>query len=115
VPGSTVPRGTPQSLIWKRKLWELHTGWLGLALSVVSAWLITNGMKNMFGKPRPDLLARCHADIDNIAKYIVGGYNNFSSNGQLVRAEICTNPDKAILDDGFRSYPSGHSSSSAAG
>lgn len=115
VPGPTVPKGTPKSLIWKRKLWELHTGWLGLALALMGAWFITNGMKNLFGKPRPDLLARCHPDIENLTKYIVGGYSNTSSNGQLVSADICKNTDKKILDDGFRSYPSGHSSSAAAG
>jgi membrane-associated phospholipid phosphatase len=115
VPGATVPKGTPKSLIWKRKLWELHTGWLGLALSLVSAWFITNGMKNLFGKPRPDLLSRCQPDIANVAKYVLGGIANISSNGQLVGAGICTNQDRKVLDDGFRSYPSGHSSSSAAG
>src|SRR3954462_7029877 len=26
VPGPTVPKSTPKSLIWKRKLWEWHTG-----------------------------------------------------------------------------------------
>ncbi|EEY19002.1 predicted protein [Verticillium alfalfae VaMs.102] len=62
VPGNTVPEGTPKSLIWKRKLWELHVGLLGLALAIVGAWFITNGMKNMFGKPRPDLLSRCEPD-----------------------------------------------------
>lgn len=115
VPGATVPKGVPRSLIWKRKLWELHQGWLGLALSCAAAWLITNGMKNMFGKPRPDLIARCQPDIEHLAKYIVGGIANSSSNGQLVSGNICTNQDKAILDDGFRSCPSGHASSSAAG
>ncbi|KAK3941860.1 PAP2-domain-containing protein [Diplogelasinospora grovesii] len=115
VPGSTVPRGTPKSLVWKRKLWELHAGWLGLALSLVAAWFITNGMKNLFGKPRPDLISRCQPDLANLSKYIVGGIANSSSNGQLVSGDICKNPDKYILDDGFRSYPSGHSSSSAAG
>ncbi|KAK0730603.1 PAP2 superfamily-domain-containing protein [Lasiosphaeris hirsuta] len=115
VPGATAPRNTPKALIWKRKLWELHTGWLGLALSIVAAWLITNGMKNLFGKPRPDLLSRCQPDLANLSKYIVGGFTNVSSNSQLVSADICQNPDKYTLDDGFRSYPSGHSSSSAAG
>lgn len=52
VPGPSVPKSTPKSLIWKRKLWEWHTGWLGLALSLGSAFLITQGMKNLFGKPR---------------------------------------------------------------
>jgi membrane-associated phospholipid phosphatase len=116
VPGATVPRGTPRDLIWKRKLWELHMGWLGLALSVVASWLITNGMKNMFGKPRPDLLSRCQPDLANIAAHIAGGIaNSTNTEGILVYASICTNTDKYQLDDGFRSYPSGHSSSAAAG
>lgn len=118
VPGATVPLGTPKSLIWKRKLWELHTGLLGLALSIVGAWFITNGMKNLFGKPRPDLLDRCQPDLDNLAKYIIGGVKGLktaTTAGQLVSPDICKNTDKAMLDDGFRSYPSGHSSSSAAG
>ncbi|KAK4456975.1 PAP2 superfamily-domain-containing protein [Cladorrhinum samala] len=121
VPGATVPKGTPKSLIWQRKLWELHAGWLGLALSVCCAWIITNGMKNLFGKPRPDLLDRCQPDLANLSKYIIGGlYRNnatraTSNMGQLVSPNICKNPDKPLLDDGFRSYPSGHSSSASAG
>jgi membrane-associated phospholipid phosphatase len=115
VPGRTVPKGTPASLIWKRKLWELHIGWLGLALSLISAWIITQGMKNLFGKPRPDLLSRCMPDLVNATDYIVGFSSSKDYTGQLVSANICKNPDKAFLDDGFRSYPSGHSSSAAAG
>ncbi|KAK4117383.1 PAP2-domain-containing protein [Canariomyces notabilis] len=115
VPGATVPPGTPKSLIWQRKLWELHMGLLGLALSIVAAWFITNGMKNLFGKPRPDLLSRCQPDLDNFNDYIVGGLVTATNNGLLVSPKICTNTDRHVLDDGFRSYPSGHSSSSAAG
>ncbi|KAF3012375.1 hypothetical protein E8E14_007949 [Neopestalotiopsis sp. 37M] len=113
VPGPTVPKGTPASLIWKRKLWELHAGWLGLAMSLCGAWFITSGMKNMFGKPRPDLLSRCQPDYANIANYYVLKVNGSLSG--LVSADICKNTDKSLLDDGFRSYPSGHSSSAAAG
>lgn len=114
VPGPTVPKGTPKSLIWKRKLWELHTGWLGLALSLVGAWFITSGMKNLFGKPRPDLLSRCEPDYANReAYYVLNG--TLGDLGGLVYATICKNTDKDKLDDGFRSYPSGHSSSAAAG
>ncbi|KAI5463034.1 PAP2 superfamily-domain-containing protein [Mariannaea sp. PMI_226] len=116
VPGTTVPKGTPSGLIWRRKMWELHVGWLGLALSLVSAWAFTQCMKNLFGKPRPDLLDRCIPDIEHVAKYVVGGGLAWGdNNGQLVSAAICTQKDKAKLDDGFRSYPSGHSSSAAAG
>src|SRR5205085_329275 len=95
--------------------WELHMGWLGLGLSIISTWIVTNGMKNLYGKPRPDLLSRCDPDIENVAKYLVGGFASSSMNGQLVSHLICRNTDSDILDDGFRSYPSGHSSSAAAG
>ncbi|KAH8599046.1 PAP2 superfamily-domain-containing protein [Bisporella sp. PMI_857] len=120
VPGPTVPRSAPKSLIWQRKLWEWHTGWLGLALSLGSAFLITQGMKNLFGKPRPDLLSRCQPDLANINDYIIGGFPGIQSqpgvNGlYLVSAAICKNTDKDILDDGFRSYPSGHASFAAGG
>ncbi|KAL2269865.1 hypothetical protein VTJ83DRAFT_2049 [Remersonia thermophila] len=117
VPGATVPPGTPKSLIWRRKLWELHTGLLGLGLAVIAAWFITNTMKNLFGKPRPDLLSRCQPDLENLEKYIIGGLKGLQGAtvaGQLVSPEICKNKDDHMLNDGFRSYPSGHSSSSAA-
>ncbi|KAH6985497.1 hypothetical protein EDB80DRAFT_756610 [Ilyonectria destructans] len=115
VPGPTVPKDTPKTLIWKRKLWELHVGWLGLALALVSAWFFTEGMKNMYGKPRPDLLSRCEPDTENTQKYVVGGFAGESMNGHLFSADICQQKDSYKLNDGFRSYPSGHSSSSAAG
>ncbi|PSR78243.1 PAP2 superfamily-domain-containing protein [Coniella lustricola] len=120
VPGHTVPSGTPKSLIWRRKLWELHVGWLGLAVSVGGTWFITNGIKNMAGKPRPDLLARCNPDFENYANFVVGGVDVASGFQRLVSADICRGmanmaDAQSILEDGFRSYPSGHSSSSAAG
>lgn len=116
VPGPTVPKSVPKSLIWRRKLWEWHMGWLGLALSLTSAFLITNGMKNLFGKPRPDLISRCVPDMQNVAAHLYHGFGNDQNPiMQLVSAGICTQTDKSILDDGFRSYPSGHSSFSSAG
>lgn len=115
VPGATVPRDTPKLLIWKRKFWELHAGLLGLALSLIIAWFFTQGMKNMFGKPRPDLLARCQPDLDNASDFAIGGFDGENSLGRLFSADICTSNDTHKLDDGFRSYPSGHASSAAAG
>lgn len=115
VPGHTVPRGTPKSIVWKRKLWELNVGWLGMTLALAGAWFITNGMKNLFGKPRPDLLSRCNPDLANYAKYIVGGLDVADGYQRLVSAAICRGVEGRDLADGFRSYPSGHSSSAAAG
>ncbi|KAI3565737.1 PAP2 superfamily-domain-containing protein [Fusarium oxysporum f. sp. albedinis] len=115
VPGMTVPKGTPKTLIWQRKLWELHVGVLGLVLSLTLSWFFTSSMKNLFGKPRPDLLSRCDPDWGNIDRYLVGGFKWQSMTGQLVSADICQQTDKYKIDDGFRSYPSGHSSAAAGG
>lgn len=116
VPGPTVPKSTPKSLIWRRKLWEWHTGWLGLALALASAFLITQGMKNLFGKPRPDLLSRCDPDLEKRDDFALGGFLQISAGDfRMYSAAICRQTDKAKLDDGFRSFPSGHSSFSSSG
>ncbi|OBT89546.1 hypothetical protein VE02_01083 [Pseudogymnoascus sp. 03VT05] len=116
VPGPSVPKSVPKGLIWRRKLWEWFTGWLGLGMSCASSWLVTSGLKNLVGKPRPDVIARCMPDLSQIAKYAVAGIPALKGTTvTLVHAGICTNPDPKLLDDGWRSWPSGHSSFSAAG
>jgi membrane-associated phospholipid phosphatase len=116
VPGPTATRETPRALLWRRKFWEWNTGWMGLGLSVAVSFFFTQGLKNLFGKPRPDLLARCKPDVDNIAGHAVGTYaSSFSPEWVLVSYTICQQTDKSILDDGFRSFPSGHSSMSWSG
>ncbi|KAF2003288.1 PAP2 domain-containing protein [Amniculicola lignicola CBS 123094] len=116
VPGPTVSKTTPKSLIWRRKFWELNTGWMGLALSLAVAFMITQGMKLLFGKPRPDLLSRCRPDMSRISSASVSSAGlDFNPLWVLVTAEICTNTDTDILHDGFKSFPSGHASFSWAG
>jgi membrane-associated phospholipid phosphatase len=115
VPASGLPKNTraPRYNVWRHKLWEWHAGWLGLALSVVLAFFFTSGMKNILGKPRPNLLSRCQPDVVNLAEYVVS--NATAASGRLVSAGICTNTDKSVIDEGFRSFPSGHSSAAASG
>jgi membrane-associated phospholipid phosphatase len=72
-------------------------------------------MKNLFGKPRPNLLARCEPDLSNISAYVVGGFGqDISARWTLVKSSICTTTNMRDLDDAFRSFPSGHSSFSWA-
>lgn len=85
----------------KDRLWELNCGILGLALSEGMAFVITGTFKNAVGKPRPDLIDRCRP---------LAGSADPSPYG-LSNSTICTQTDNAILKDGFRSFPSGHSSS----
>ena len=99
------------SAIYRLKLWEWHTGWLGLALALATTLLFTEGMKNMFGKPRPDLLSRCDPDLANIARSAVGGFGNRLTEGiTLVSSTICRQRNQGILNGGFKSFPSGHAS-----
>ena len=105
-----------KSLLWRRKLWEWNTGWMGLALSLASAFFITSGLKDLVGKPRPDLIARCDPDISQIQEHLVGGLGLlFEEAPIIVDVSICRQTDMSILNDGFASFPSGHSSFSWAG
>lgn len=71
----------------------------------------------IFGKPRPHLIALCKPDLANIDQYIVGPATgrNLSPEWTLVDASICLQTDKKMLNDGFRSFPSGHCSFSWSG
>ncbi|KGO71692.1 Phosphatidic acid phosphatase type 2/haloperoxidase [Penicillium italicum] len=87
----------------KDRLWELNCGILGLLLAQALAFVITQALKTACGKPRPDLIDRCQPRAGS--KDLFPGLSN---------STICTG-DPALLTDGFRSWPSGHSSSSFAG
>jgi membrane-associated phospholipid phosphatase len=116
VPGPTAVRGTPPSLIWRRKLWECYTGWMGLGVALAGAFMVTEGLKDIYGKPRPDLLDRCQPDLAKLAQFVVGGLGQqFGEAPLLVDSRICQQTDNSILRDGFASFPSGHSSFSWAG
>ncbi|KAF2205958.1 lipid phosphate phosphatase 1 [Delitschia confertaspora ATCC 74209] len=91
----------------KDRLWELNCGILGLMLSVCASFTITGALKNAIGKPRPDLIARC---------MVREGYEEAAGKSfALTTYEVCTNPNNDVLKDGFRSFPSGHSSTAFAG
>lgn len=118
IPGPSIDRSTtPRSLIWRRKLWEWFTGWLGLGLSIALSFFLTQGMKNLFGKHRPDFLARCNPDFTQIRHSAVGIYGDQTSeNVPLVSWESCRSKDGSGVglsefEDGFRSFPSGHCTS----
>lgn len=89
----------------KSRLWELNCGILGLLLGVGLSFVITAALKNAIGKPRPDIIERC-----NIPPQIAAGFLEIA-NFTLATHSLCDQPDNAKLKDGFRSFPSGHSSS----
>lgn len=112
-PGSPAPDGpkpsTSQTV--RSKLWEWNAGWLGLVVSLAGVWMATQGLKDLAGKPRPDMLARCNPDVSKVAQYAVGGLGNIVQGAPtLVSWEICQNKSDMLRVDGFSSFPSGHSS-----
>ncbi|RAH41579.1 phosphatase PAP2 family protein [Aspergillus brunneoviolaceus CBS 621.78] len=103
---------------WRLRLWEWHAGWLGLGLSLAGAFFITSGLKDVVGKPRPDLLARCQPNLSslNITAYAVSGLGVGRPEAPvMVTTRICQATDSKTLRDGFAGFPSGHSSFSWSG
>ena len=84
---------------------------MGLGLGLATTFLFTEGMKVSFGKPRPDLLARCSLDPTRIGEFALGGFQTrLPEYNVLVSWEICDQADKSVIRDGFQSFPSGHAS-----
>ncbi|KAL9011085.1 MAG: hypothetical protein Q9173_004047 [Seirophora scorigena] len=84
------------------RLHKTHVTLLGLLISLLLTSFLTDTFKNAIGRPRPDLLARC--------KPAKGTPTN-----RLVTIEVCTEKDHHTLHDGWRSFPSGHSSFAFSG
>lgn len=70
--------------------------------SVILTCFITDVIKNAVGRPRPDLISRCKPALG-------------TPKDELVTISVCTETDHHTLHDGWRSFPSGHSSLSFAG
>lgn len=96
------------SAVHTRPFARMNTAALGLLLTLAITAVITNLVKSLVGRPRPDLLDRCQP---RLPAWDEGKYHS-----TLVTDAICTTAhDSPILKDGFRSFPSGHSSTSFAG
>ncbi|KAK7742395.1 hypothetical protein SLS53_004540 [Cytospora paraplurivora] len=79
-----------------------HVAILGLAIALILTSFLTDTIKNTVGRARPDLIARC--------KPAAGTPVN-----TLVSIDVCTETRHHVLHDGWRSFPSGHSSFAFAG
>ncbi|KAJ9093586.1 hypothetical protein QFC20_007096 [Naganishia adeliensis] len=83
---------------YTRSFYDAQVGALGLGLSLGLTVTLTDIIKITVGRPRPDLFGRCEPPLDYTENPIHG----------LTSWRICTRTD--LLNDGFRSFPSGHSS-----
>ncbi|KAJ8662615.1 hypothetical protein O0I10_001577 [Lichtheimia ornata] len=93
------------SLGLRRSLVDCHSGILGLCVSLSLCAMLTTVIKVSVGRPRPDFIDRCQPPAGSSDPEF--GLSNYT---------ICTTPaDTHDMIDGFKSFPSGHSSFSFAG
>lgn len=85
------------------RAWDLNLTLLGFFLSLAATITVTNAFKSAVGRPRPDIIDRCRPSADAYSDELY----------KLANWTICTRT--SLLKDGFRSFPSGHSSISFAG
>lgn len=81
---------------------KVHITMLGLVIAILTTTFLTDLFKDAIGRPRPDLVARCKPGAD-------------TPRNEMVTVDVCTETNHHLLHDGWRSYPSGHSSFSFAG
>lgn len=91
-----------------RSWWDAHSAALGLSLGLAMTSVTTHLVKVTVGRPRPDLIHRCQP--------IPGAVNHPTNEFfGLATWVVCTQTDKLIMRDGWRSFWSGHASGSFAG
>jgi len=88
--------------ITRSGLHKFHVTILGLFISLILTSFVTDIIKNAVGRPRPDLISRCKPAAGTPVDI-------------LVDIDVCTETDHHTLHDGWRSFPSGHSSFAFAG
>ncbi|XP_074278787.1 putative lipid phosphate phosphatase 3, chloroplastic [Silene latifolia] len=84
----------------RKDVHDLHHAILGLLYSMVITGIITDAIKNGVGRPRPNFFNRCFPD----------GIDFYDQTGNV----ICYGEPKDIRE-GYKSFPSGHTSLSFAG
>lgn len=81
-----------------RILWDTYAALTALCGSMSIQILLVCLLKNVTGLPRPDFLDRCQSSID------------FG----MANVAACTNTNTQLVKEGFRTFPSGHSSTAFA-
>lgn len=93
------------------------TGVRAFAIAHSVTQVITTLIKNTLGRPRPDMLDRCKPTLPVSTPPVPGQVMGSEGlrNG-LVTDSVCTAPlSSHVVIDGFRSFPSGHASTSFTG
>ncbi|KAL4633142.1 hypothetical protein ACB092_04G100600 [Castanea dentata] len=85
----------------RRDVYDLHHAILGTLFSLLITGVITDSIKDGVGRPRPNFFWRCFPDGKQVF--------------HPVTLDVVCNGDKGIIKEGYKSFPSGHTSWSFAG
>ncbi|CAG8515439.1 14875_t:CDS:2 [Funneliformis caledonium] len=91
------------ALAIKKNMHDWHHASLGLLMALTLTLMVTAVFKNTVGRPRPDFIDRCQPIAGGADPPVYG----------LSNSTICTR--RELLNDGFKSFLSGHASTSFAG
>ncbi|KAJ5151558.1 hypothetical protein N7492_009853 [Penicillium capsulatum] len=108
VPGSAGSDGArpSKSQILRRRIWEWNAGWMGLAVAVAGVWMSTQGLKDLVGRPRPDLLSRCNPDLSTVSAHALSGLGGHLRDAPtLVSWKICQDQSSRVFSIGFPYLP----------
>ncbi|KAF1817348.1 hypothetical protein P152DRAFT_510600 [Eremomyces bilateralis CBS 781.70] len=95
--------------------WNLHVGYLGLAMSFAVGFVLVQAIQTRIGKPRPNMIARCHPELSRIKEYTVSTVTTGLFQDKIyVSPGICQFQD-VELRDAFRSFPSRYATLSWSG
>ncbi|XP_010549101.1 PREDICTED: probable lipid phosphate phosphatase 4 [Tarenaya hassleriana] len=86
---------------FRRDVYDLHHAILGLGFSCLATAVTTDSIKDAVGRPRPNFFYRCFPD----------GKSKFDP---ITRDVVCHGIHR-IIKEGYKSFPSGHTSWSFAG
>lgn len=114
------------ALLFRPGAHKAHVTILGFFISLILTSFVTDVVKNAVGRPRPDLIARCKpvsnsqydhwTALQSVAADTKPALQEKGAPAHaLVTFEICTETDHHTLHDGWRSFPSGHSSFAFSG
>jgi len=100
-------------IVYRDFKYGFHQSLMGFFVSVVLSSFVTSIIKVTVGRYRPDFISRCQVDIAKVEtiynSYNMSDYFDFGPRN-LYNTTICSNPNKFIINEGRKSFPSGHSS-----
>ncbi|MBA0787276.1 hypothetical protein Gotri_027135 [Gossypium trilobum] len=85
----------------RKDIYDFHHAILGILYSVLLSGVITDSIKDAVGRPRPNFFFRCFPDGKAVFDQVTG--------------DVICHGDAKIVKEGYKSFPSGHTSWSFAG